>query len=177
MKYLIIALIILILVTILILMFILSKNKFLILNIKLNEADSSIKLFLQKKAVGLDNIIREITAKGIDEEKFKDFVKSVDSEKNGYHLHSLLNKYYVKVSKILFDNDELSKDEKILSYLTDLKSNEEDLIGSIKFYNDTVVDYNGLLNVFPHKFFAKILGYNEQQFYNNEKEELFEILK
>ncbi|MBR4618151.1 MAG: LemA family protein [Bacilli bacterium] len=177
MTYLIIALIVIIIITVLVLMFISSKNKFTFLNIKINEADSNINLFLQKKAVGLDNIIKEIQQKKKDDGRFDDYIAEVDKQKDNYQLHSLLSKYYAKVTKILFDNESLAKDSEIIKYLTDLKANEEDLIGSIKFYNDTVVDYNGLINVFPHKLFAKILGNSEIEFYNNEKEELFDILK
>ena len=176
-KILISCLIIIILITIILLMFLSSKSRFQIFNIKMKEADSSIKLFLQKKAVDLDKIIKEITNKGSDEGKFKNFTKDVDSEKDSYKLHSLLSKYYAFAIKILFDNDYLAKDKKIIEYLNELKVNEENLIGSIKFYNDTVVDYNGLLNSFPHSLFSKVLGYEEKEFYDNEKEELFDILK
>ena len=55
--------------------------------------------------------------------------------------------------------------------------NEEELIGSIKFYNDSVVDYNGLIKTFPHKIYAKMKSLDNKDFYNNEKEELFDILK
>ncbi len=177
MKYIIILSIVILIILIIVLLFINSKSKFILLNIKIKEGESNINLALQKKRVSLNHIIKEIKKKKRDEGKFDDFIKSVDNENDSFKLHSLLNKYYSQVSKILFDYDKLAKDEKILKVLNEIKDNEEELIGSIKFYNDTIVDYNGLLKHFPHKYVARILGYEEYEFYKNEKEELFEILK
>ena len=177
MKIIIVLGIILLIVIVITLLFISSKSKFTLLNIKIKEANSNINLFLQKKRVGLNSIIKTIKKKKKDEGKFDDFIQSVDNEADSFKLHALLNKYYSQVSKLLFDNEKLAKDKDIIKYLNELKNNDEDLIGSIKFYNDTIVDYNGLLKHFPHKVISRFLGYDELEFYKNEKEELFEILK
>ena len=49
-------------------------------------------------------------------------------------------------------------------------------MGAIKFYNDTVVDFNRLVASFPSKIVAFIKRYRKKEFYNNEKREMFEIL-
>ncbi len=177
MKYLIILAVAIILVVIFIVVLSNCKYRFKILNIKIDEANSNINLFLQKKKSLLDNIIKELVEKEKDEGRFGDFIDNINNEKDSFRLHSKLSKTYSNVSKILFDNDKLAKDENIVKYLTELKANDEDLIGSIKFYNDTIVDYNGLIKMFPYKIVASMSKYTEKTFYNNEKEELFEILK
>ena len=159
MKYLIIIGVILILVSTLFIIIKNTKSKFLFLDIKLKEGENNISLFLQKKKDIMDKIVKIV----IQNEKFK--------------LHSVLNDYYNKLSKIIFEDDTIVQDEKLVNLLNELKDNEEDLIGAIKFFNDTVVDYNKLIVVFPHKIIAKVLGYTEEQFYKNEKEEMFQILK
>ena len=177
MKYLIIIGVLVILIVILIIVVKNCKYRFNLLNIKINEADSNIKLFLQKKKSYLDGIVKELVNKKKDEGRFDDFLKNINHEKDSFVLHTKLSKTYSQVSKILFDNDSLAKNETIIKYLNELKNNEEDLIGSIKFYNDTIVDFNGLLNTFPYKIIAKGNKFTQKEFYKNEKEELFDILK
>ena len=46
---------------------------------------------------------------------------------------------------------------------------------SIRFYNDTVVDYNQLVIAFPSSIVAFFKRYKKKEFYNNEKREIFEI--
>lgn len=177
MKILIIVGVIIIILTIFILMFIITKSKFTFLDIKIKEANSDINLYLQKKKTTLNNIIKIIIDLKKDDNKFDDFDELVKKEKDSFKLHSILNKYYSILSKLLLDDEDLSKNDDIINHLINLKSNEEDLIGSIKFYNDSIVDYNGLIKSFPHKVYAKINSLDNKDFYNNEKEELFDILK
>ena len=177
MKLLIVIGIVIVIVMIIVLLFKNSKSRFNFLNIKLKEADSNIYLYLQKKKTTLDNIIKIIIDLKRDNSIFDDFDNDTKKEKNTFVLHSILNKYYSKLSKLLLDDEELSKNQDILEHLVNLKDNEEELIGSIKFYNDTVVDYNGIIKTFPHKIYAHIKSLNNKDFYNNEKEELFDILK
>lgn len=177
MKILIIVGIVIILITVIVLLVKNSKSRFNFLNIKIKEADSNINLYLQKKKTTLDNIIKIIIDLKKDDGLFDDFSNDTKKEKNTFVLHSVLNKYYSKLSKLLLDDEELSKNNDILEHLISLKNNEEELIGSIKFYNDSVVDYNGLIKTFPHKIYAKMKSLDNKDFYNNEKEELFDILK
>ena len=54
--------------------------------------------------------------------------------------------------------------------------NEENIVGAIKFYNDTVVEFNRVVVSFPSKIVAIFRRYHKKEFYNNEKREIFEIL-
>lgn len=177
MKYLIIIGITLIIITTIILMVLSSKNKFHLLNIKIKEAESNIDLFLQKKSNMLHRIIKIISKDDKYKDCFSEIEDSINQRNNSLEFHSLLNKCYMQVSKILFDDENIATLDKIVELLSELKENEDDLIGSIKFYNDTVVDYNGLIRAFPHNLFAAINRYKEKEFYSNEKEEMFQILK
>ena len=60
--------------------------------------------------------------------------------------------------------------------LEDLNDNEEDIVGAIKFYNDSVVEFNQLVVSFPSNVIALVKRYKKLEFYNNEKREIFEIL-
>lgn len=177
MNYLIIIGIILIIVVSFILIIINSKGKFNLLNIKIKEANNSIELFLQTKKNILGRLIKAINKDDKYKDEFLDFRESFENIDNNFSLHNLLSKYYMRISKIIFDDEKLTEKDKIVKLLAELKDNEEDLIGSIKFYNDTIVDYNGLLKDFPHSVLSRLFGYEQKEFYINEKEELFEILK
>ena len=74
------------------------------------------------------------------------------------------------------EHEKLYKSEALLKILDELNDNEEDIIGAIKFYNDTVVDFNKLVVVFPSNLIAIFKRYKKLDFYNNEKREIFEIL-
>ena len=171
MKYLIIIGVILILVSTLFIIIKNTKSKFLFLDIKLKEGENNISLFLQKKKDIMDKIVKIVIQNEKYKDSFDEFNGDVNNQSDNFKLHSVLNDYYNKLSKIIFEDDT------IVNLLNELKDNEEDLIGVIKFFNDTVVDYNKLIVVFPHKIIAKVLGYTEEQFYKNEKEEMFQILK
>lgn len=177
MKILVLISFIIILIVIISLMIINSKSRFNFLDIKLDEASSNISLYLLKKETTLNNIIKLLADEGEGTEDFIDFNEMVQNEEDSFKLHSILGKYHSRLTKLLFDNDKLAKNDDIIKNLIRLKNNEEDLIGSIKFYNDTVVDYNGLIKSFPHKIYAHIHGLNNKNFYSNEKEQLFDILK
>ena len=71
-------------------------------------------------------------------------------------------------------DDDLS--DALVSILDNLNDNEEQIVGAIKFYNDTVVDFNQLVMSFPANMVAFIKRYKKKSFYNNEKREIFEIL-
>jgi len=51
------------------------------------------------------------------------------------------------------------------------------LLGAEKYYNDNVVEYNKLVKCFPSNIVSKIFRYKVKEFYSNETEEIFDILK
>ena len=78
--------------------------------------------------------------------------------------------------KIIDDNEKLLKSDNITSILEELNTNEENIGGAIKFYNDTVVEFNQLILSFPSNIIALIKRYKKKEFYRNEKREIFEVL-
>ena len=68
------------------------------------------------------------------------------------------------------------KSESLVSIIHNLNENEENIVGAIKFYNDTVVEYNKLIVSFPSSIVGFFKRYKKKEFYNNEKREIFEIL-
>ena len=151
------------------------NNKFNLTNIKIDKANEDIDLYLQKKKELLERT-RPIVKKEL---KTKEFMNDLDENHEDYDSfknHILLKKCYNELFKILDENEKLLKSKTLVKILENLNENEENIVGAIKFYNDTVVEYNRLVVSFPSKIIAIFKGYKKLEFYNNEKREIFEIL-
>ena len=152
-------------------------NRFQFCNIKVEEAEANIGIDLDKK---LDLIRRSVPIIK-DELKLEEFLTEVDDLNEEVLTHFELNNVLNEVSKKLFniidDNDKLYKSDALVKILNEYNDNEIDLVGTIKFYNDTVVDYNHLILAFPSNIIRHIFGYKKKEFYSHEKRETFEILK
>ena len=95
---------------------------------------------------------------------------------NHFELHNFLKNSYNELFKTIDDNEKLLKSETLIKIIDELNDNEEDIIGAVKFYNDTVVDYNKLVTSFPSNLVAFVARYKKKDFYSNEKREIFQIL-
>ena len=156
--------------------FIFSRNKYQFCFIKIDKAEEDIGIYLEKKKELLERTIPIINK----ELKKKDFLEEValamEKGFNHFELHNFLKTAYNELFKTIDDHEKLLKSDALVKIIDELNSNEEDIIGAIKFYNDTVVDYNKLVSSFPSNIVAFFSRYKKKEFYNNEKREIFEIL-
>lgn len=153
---------------------IICKNKFDFAIIKIDEAESNIDIYLDKK---LDLLKRAsaIVKKALKIKTFLDDLEEV-SDLNHFEFNDLLDDDYNELLIKIDENDKLSKSKKLKEILDDLEDNEEDRIGTIKFYNDVVVVFNSLVKSFPSNIYGFFRGYKKKEFYNDEKKEIYEIL-
>ena len=168
---------ILILVAIIIIIGIICFNKFQFTIIKIDEAENNIDMLLQKK-LDLMKKCQPIVKKNLKDVEFMDDIESIIANKmDHFSLHDYLKRNYNELFKILDDNEKLYKKKNLISVIEDINENELELVAAIKFYNDNVVIYNQLIMTFPSNILKIFLGYKKKDFYNNEKREIFEILK
>ena len=166
-----------ILISLILLVILINKNKFYIYLIKINEAENNIDLFLQEK-LDLLNKCRPIIGKAIKKDDFFENIKDLNkSDYTHFELYNLLRDNYNELFDILENNEKLFKKKNLDEILEELNNNEEQLLAGIKFYNDSVVGYNELIHKFPSNLIRHFFGYDEKEFYKNEKREIFEILK
>lgn len=151
------------------------NNRFQLAIIKIDKADEDISLYLDKKKELLRRT-RPIVKKELKLDEFIESVEDNFEEVNNFEEHNILKSAYNEFFKTLDENEKLLKSETLMSILDDLNNNEENIIGAIKFYNDTVVFFNQLVVSFPARVIAFFKGYKKKEFYNNEKREIFEIL-
>lgn len=161
-------------ISILLIIIILINNKFKLAIIKIDKAQEDISLYLQKKEELL-NRTKPIIKKEL---KLKEFLQDLDTisvEASNFDVHMQLKKAYNEFFKIIDENEKLLKSKSMLSILDELDENEENIVGSIRFYNDTVVDYNQLVISFPSNVVAFFGRYKKKSFYNNEKRDITDI--
>lgn len=152
-------------------------NKFQFSIVKIEEAEANIEIYLTKKLEFIKRCIPIIK----DELKMKEFLNEADEVNveilDHFELNNSLNEMSKKMFKTIDDNDKLYKSEALMKVLSEYNDNEVELVGTIKFYNDTVVDYNHLIVMFPSNIIRLLFGYKKKEFHSHEKREMFEILK
>ena len=151
-------------------------NKFQIAIIKISEAEENISLLLEKKLELILRINKFIESKkkecrlvGIESVEKEDF--------SNFEFNKELNKYNKKIIEITNYNKEISFNKKEQEVLKELNQLNIHCLAAQKYYNDNVVKYNELMKCFPSNLVGKLLKYDIKEFYSNEKEEIFEILK
>ena len=151
------------------------NNKFMLAVVKISKAEEDIDMYLIKKK----DLLLRAKAVVIKELKLKDFLPEIEvnfDEINNFEENDILRKAYNDLFKKIDDNDKLLKSEALDKILKELDDNEEDIVGAIKFYNDTVVDFNQLIISFPSGVVAFFKRYKKKEFYNNEKREMMDII-
>ena len=168
-------LLIFVIISILAFIFVLVNNKYQLTIIKLDKAEEDIDIYLEKKK----DLLSRTTPIVKKELKIKEFIENEnnwDDEFNNFEKHNFLKGLYNELFKTIDENDKLTKSDSLVKILEELNDNEEDIVGAIKYYNDSVVEFNKLVVSFPSNIVALIKGYKKLEFYNNEKREIFEIL-
>ncbi len=151
------------------------NNRFKFAIIKIEKAEEDINLYLQKKKELIERTI-PIIKKELKLKEYLNDINSINDETNNFNKNDILKKLSNEIYKTIDENEKLYKSDSLMSIINELSDNEENIVGAIKFYNDTVVDYNKLAISFPTNIIAFVKRYKKKQFYNNEKREMFEIL-
>ena len=162
-----------------ILIFIISTfNKFQFSIIKISEAENNIDILLEKKLDYITRFIPIIKENSKEDCRQLDKVNLLKSKKlNNFELNHQLDKYQKELHEILDTDETLSKLEIVINLYGEYEDNEDELEASKEYYNDNVTIYNKLIHCFPSNFVAMLFHYKHKDFYIDEKEEMFEILK
>lgn len=166
---------IIVVISLLLFIFVIINNRFALSIIKIEKAEEDIELYLQKKQDLLSRT-KPILKKELKTKKVLLELDDISENANNFELHNILKSTYNELFKILDENEKLLKSDNLVKILDSLNSNEENIVGAIKFYNDTVVEFNQLIATFPSSVVAFFKRYKKKDFYNNEKREIFEIL-
>lgn len=168
-------LLIFVIISLLAFIIVIINNKFQLTIIKIDKAEEDIDIYLEKKKELLTRTVPIVKK----ELKIKEFLGELDkynNDLNNFEKHNLLKSNYNELFKTLDENEKLLKSDSLVKILEELNDNEENIVGAIKYYNDSVVQFNQLVVSFPCNLIALVRRYKKLEFYNNEKREIFEIL-
>ena len=112
--------------------YVLLKNKFQLAIIKINKAEEEIALYMQIKE-DLLNRARNVISKELKGKKVLSDLDTIPVDSSNLEVHVLLKKIYNDFFKILDENEKLLKSKALTDILEELDSNEENIVGSIKF--------------------------------------------
>lgn len=168
---------IIVFIALILLIIVIFHNKFQFAIIKIDEAENNIDILLEKK-FDLLKRCRPIIKKELKLKNFLDDLEEINTNQiSHFEFHDVLRNYYNELFKLLDDNEKLYKNKSLVEILDKINDNEIDLVAAIKFYNDNVTLFNQLIMSFPSNIIRLFFGYKKKDFYNNEKREIYEILK
>ena len=177
-KYLLITYIIILLLAAVGVWLVLIYNKIQFSIIKIKEAEDNLNISLDTK---FDLILR--MAKTVNDftkgkhNDLKDILTIKKDEFSTFVLDNKLEKAQIIILDYLDNTAKLNKKDTVIEVKDDLYNCNVDLMASKRYYNENVTIYNSYIKSFPSNVICFIFKYKEKDFYSEEKEEVFDILK
>ena len=167
---------VLLIIAILVIVFKISYDKITDCNIKITEGKETINIMLKKKLELILNLANEIEE--VSDNKYQDeLVMTTEEELDSLELNKKLNNDYNKILEIVVYNAEVVLSDKGTKNLDEAKKLTLELIGVENYFNENATSFNKMLKKFPYNIIGKLKKYRKQGLYENEKKEIFEILK
>jgi len=159
------------LVAVIILAFIYYFNKFVLLGNRIDNSLAQIDVQLRKRADLVPNLINTVKGYAKHEKGTMDSVTKarqalvsasgiVGKVKAGDQLQNALGKLFA----IAENYPQLKANENFLQLQQELSAIEDKVAYSRQFYNDSILDYNNSVKVFPGMMFASLFGKKEKTF-------------
>lgn len=155
-------------------------NSLIKLNNNVEEAFSTMDVYLKKRWDLIPNIVETIKSYSKYEKTvFKDIVelRNKSYENMTYEDKIKLNEKLSKnINTFIILSEEypkLKSNESYINLIKELSKIEEDIANARKNYNGTVRIYNNKVEIFPNNIFARIFGYKVKPMFkinNDEKE-------
>lgn len=151
---------------ILVLILFTSKKKMKREMIKITEADNSIDLYLETKK----KLLKKSKDLLKDADYLENFEKSLSQELDHIKKHQLFKEYFQQLKERLEDDEEeIENEQELRKTFQDLKDNDSNLYGSIKFFNQSVENYWNISKKFPTNLVRLFCGFQKFEVYEIEK--------
>ncbi len=170
--------IIIAIVVVLLLLILPSYNNFVKLNSKVEEAFSTMDVYLKKRWDLIPNIVE--TVKGYakhEKTTLEEIVKLRNSSYDKMSMDSKVdtnNKLSQGISKIMAlaeSYPELKANENFKELSKELSKVEDDIANARKYYNGTVREFNNAVRMFPSNIVAMIFGYKAKNMFTTNDSE------
>ena len=152
-------------------------NSLVKLNNQLKEAFSTMDVFLKKRWDLIPNIVS--TVKGYAKHE-TDTLEGIVTKRNNYNKMSQeekidtnnnINENIPKLFALSEAYPDLKANKNFSDLSKELKSVEDDIANSRKYYNGAVKLFNNKVEMFPSNIIAKILGYKSQKMFTIDESE------
>ena len=165
-----------IVILIIIIAIVIYRNKIGFVQDKIDVSQESIDKLIDKKRELLI-YTSSLIKREIDKNDFLDYIDDITiNEKNSFELNDLLKRAYNDLFLVIEEHDKLTKSDELIKTIDEINDVQEALIGSIKYYNDNVVQYNMILKTFPNNIIAFISRNKPKRFYEDEKRNIKDII-
>ena len=170
--------IIIVVVVVLLLLIFTTYNSFVKLNNKVEEAFSTMDVYLKKRWDLIPNIVE--TVKGYAKHEKSTFEEVINLRNNSYdkmnsndkiEVNNKLSQGISKLMAIAEAYPDLKANENFKDLSSQLTRVEDDIANARKYYNGTVRIYNDKVQMFPSNIIAGIFGYKAKKMFEaNENE-------
>lgn len=158
-----------------------NRQKYQILQVRIEEAIKNIEYFLEKKEKNLMKaipIIEDSNKKKYGKkEVLSDLIKNQNIKKTLQEQDENLRKNQKEFTELLEDDEKLTKIKALNEIYFDGIEIENNLNASKKYYNKIAKKIDQEFTKFPRNIMKNILKYEKLELFNTKKEETLEILK
>lgn len=174
--------IIIAIVVILLLLVFSTYNSLVKLNNRVEEAFSTMDVYLKKRWDLIPNIVE--TVKGYVKHEQETLEEVINLRNNSYDkmnaddkiaVNNKMSQEISKLMAIVESYPDLKASENFKDLSNQLTKVEEDIANARKYYNGTVRNFNDKVEMFPSNIIAKILGYKTKNMFEvseNERENI-----
>lgn len=158
-----------------------NRQKYQILQVRIEEAIKNIEYFLEKKEKNLMKaipIIEDSNKKKYGKKEIlSDLIKNQNIKKTLQEQDENLRKNLKEFTELLEDDEKLTKIKELNEIYFDGIEIENNLNASKKYYNKIAKKIDQEFAKFPRNIMKNILKYEKLELFNTKKEETLEILK
>jgi LemA protein len=153
-------------------------NKLAKQRVVVNEASGDIETFLKQRYDMIPNLVE--TVKGYAKHEKETFVELTEMRSKAMSAEGLdakaeyenkISQAVTKIFAVAENYPELKANTNFLDLQSNLKSMEDNIQKSRRFYNGAVRDFNTLIAVFPNNLVAGIFGFKDFKFFEASEEE------
>ena len=172
------------LAVIIVLWYVATYNKFVSLKVRIEEAFSTIDVYLKKRYDLIPNLVE--TVKGYASHERETFEAVVDARARAHDSSNVeekiknegeLTKALGRLMVLAENYPQLKADSQFLNLQTQLSSIEGEISQSRKYYNGVVKSFNTMIISFPSMIVAKLAKFSKAEFFIVEQEEQRENVK
>ena len=170
--------IIIAIVVVLLLLVLSTYNSLVRLNNRVEEAFSTMDVYLKKRWDLIPNIVETVkeyakhekeTLEGVISLRNGAYDKMSDDEK--VEANNKLSQGITKIMALAESYPDLKANENFKDLSKELSKIEEDIANSRKYYNGSVREFNNKVQVFPNNIVAGMLGFSKKKMYEAQESE------